>query len=566
MTEAMVTEFPEELTSTDAGRRRRTLNRLKVRATRARQSGVADADNAALRIVRMAVPPRKKGRRTLEARGLISALQGRVQKRAMYTLDLLLESSGKDVRDVALADVDACVRGRAPAIEAVLRSNIRLCYDHLIAQGLAASNPSPLVKRRRQALSPQAEEDLQLLEKLHDEMRSARSTRRESRDSLNAVTRWTKSAGLEDPDLDDLLWNDPVRLKELAFWWARPRADGTLRSELCMSDLFKFLLRLWRAHGRSLIDGRDRIRVLKRGLRSSGDDFGPLDLLDLRSQDPAPAPAPERCTKLAQWYASEARRRRALGPDSHEDLIALQRERLAFTGFWKVGARLSSLASYRWDQLKRDDEGMWYFDWCVTKRTRAPKRVVVQTWRVGDTTFSRWYQPQEFIDVAIEALRDEGFDLERYLETRDETAVPWDTARDATFGAHFRGKRISPVWRGKRGHLSVGAVSGIAAHLLRDRLGMDRGAAHALRRRSIMDHNALARRFPQAAQALQHLTPETRAIYEWSEERSVRHMFDAPEAAPAIELPAVTADEASKKPGRRSRLRRAPELSIDDLR
>jgi hypothetical protein len=202
--------------------------------------------------------------------------------------------------------------------------------------------------------------------------------------------------------------------------------------------------------------GRDRIRVVKRSLRSSGDDFGPLDLLDLKSEDPAPAPAPERCTALAEWYTQEAKRLRGMGERARTRLLGLQRERLIFFILWKVGVRRSSLASFRFDQLKRDDEGMWYFDWCVTKRTRAPKRVVIQTWRVGDTTFSRWYAPQEFIDLLEEALRDEGYDLQTYLQTRDEQYVPWATAHDATFGPHFQGKRIAPVWRGKRGALSVG--------------------------------------------------------------------------------------------------------------
>lgn len=100
---------------------------------------------------------------------------------------------------------------------------------------------------------------------------------------------------------------------------------------------------------------------------------------------------------------------------------------------------------------------------------------------------------------------------------------------------------------------------------------MARGGAHAMRRRSIMDNNDLARRFPQAAQALQHLTPETRAIYEWSEERSVRHMF-APPAAEAAAAPSDTDAAATEKTARattkqpRKGTPRAPRLSLDDLR
>lgn len=558
-----IDQLEKELSSQDPARRRRTLKRLQSRASKARRRGVADADNAALHVVRTVLPPRKQGLQNLDRLGLTEKLRGRVQRRALYTLDLLLEQTGKDVHAITPEDVSAFVAGRPQAIEAVLRSNIRLCYDALIRQGLASENPSPIVKPRREALPPALACELERVERMHIEMRSARGTRRETGELMRRASDWAQSVGVAEQGLEALLWDDPERLRQLAFWWAQPRADSTLRAEACMSPLFKLLLRLWRAHGRSVVEGRDRIRALKRSLRSSGDDFGRLDLLDLRTEDPAPAPDADKCAAQWDWYAQEAPRLRAAGDP---ELMPLQRERSVYFILWKVGIRLSSLASLRFDQLKRDEEGMWYFDNCVTKRTRPPKRVVVQTWRVGDTTFSRWYVPDEFVDLLTEMLRDEGYDLARYLEQGDESCVPWDTAQDDTFGPHVRGKRISPVWRGKRGHLRKGAIAGIAARIVQERLGMPRGGAHAMRRRSIMDLDTLADRYPQAAEVLQHLTPETRAIYKWSAERSVRHIFKAASTGPAkTEERGPATSEAPARP-RRARSTRAPLITIDDLR
>lgn len=555
----------------DVARRRAALSNLKARATRARQSGIDDEENEALRAVRHAgVPPRREGLTTLVKLGLLDALTPLIHRRPLYTLDLLLAATGKSVRDITLTDVEVFVSARPAPSAAVLRSQIRCVYDRLITLGLADENPVPNLRRSRRPLPAALAREFAVLEAFHETHRSARSSRRSAGESMRWAAEWATARGFED-GLETRLWDDGAALRDLAVWWARPLPSGGLRSVTCMPQLFTFVLRLWRAHGRNRGEGRDRIRRLQRSLRSSEDDTGPLDLLDLLSEDPAPAPAPERCEKLALWYAAEAVRLRGLGLRERRQLLGLQRERLIFFILWKVGVRVSSLASFRYDELKRDEAGQWYFDCCVTKRTREPKRKVVQTWRVGNTTFSRWYLPPEFVALLIEALRDEGYDLEAYLATRGEHLVPHVTARDGTYGPLLQGKRVAPVWRGKRGHLTVGRVAIIASHIVRVRLGMDRGAAHAMRRRSIMDNEDLARRFPQAAQALQHLTPETRATYHWGEERSVSYMFQAPEGVKEIREREEAARETQPKhpETRRSHrvvMPRTPRLSLDDLR
>jgi hypothetical protein len=576
VTEALaIGQLEQDVRGPSTDRRRRALSNLKARATRARQSGVRDADNDALHAVRTAgVPPRREGLTTLTRLGLVDVLSAHIHIRPLYTLDLLLAATGKGIIEITNADVELFVAGRPAQTAAVLRSQIRCVYDRLVTLKMAAQNPVPRQKPWRTPLPPAFATELVTLHRYHDAQRSSRSSRRSAEEALRRATTWALSQGQAD-GLNDLLWEDDARLHDLAVWWAGPRENGTLRSVMCMPTLFTFVLRLWKAHGRNVTEGRDRIRRLQRSLRTSGDDTGPFDRLDLRSEDPAPAPSPERCEKLAEWYSHEVGQLRGVGVGAKTKLLALQRERLMFFILWKVGVRKSSLASFRYDELKRDDEGQWYFDSCVTKRTREPKRVVVQTWRVGDTTFSRWYLPPEFYALLVEALRDEGYDLEAYLETRAEHHLPWDTARGGTFGPHLDGKRIAPVWRGKRGHLTVGTVAGIVGRIVRGRLGMARGGAHAMRRRSIMDNNDLARKFPQAAQALQHLTPETRSIYEWSEERSVRHMFVPAVRTPASETHNAAAAPASTSEARaaatatarpRTAARRAPRLTLDHLR
>jgi len=62
---AAIERLESALVGGDADRRRRALINLKARATRTRQSGAPDTENAALLIVRAAgVPPRKQGLRT----------------------------------------------------------------------------------------------------------------------------------------------------------------------------------------------------------------------------------------------------------------------------------------------------------------------------------------------------------------------------------------------------------------------------------------------------------------------------------------------------------------------
>lgn len=567
---------PDELRAAidglDPETRRRKILGLKVEATRARQRGVLDDDNVALAAIRAAgVPPRRRGLQTLERLGLLEPLRARVRKRTLYTLDLLLEKAGKAPEAVCSADVAAFVAGKRPEIAAVLASQVRQGYDALIALGHASTNPSPSQMPRRPELPDALARELAAIDQLHVRQRAARGTRRESRDLMYRAAEWARAVGVADMGLCDLLWEDEARLEQLAHWWAQPRKDGTLRSVNCMPPLFKLLKRLWCAHGRSITEARDHVRRLTRMLRANQDDFGALDLLDLKSEDPAPAPAKERCEALVRAYAEEVSGLRALGAAAHGDLLETQRKRQLFFILLRVGIRRASLASLRLDQLKRDSDGMWYFDACVTKRTRAPKRVVVQTWRVEDTTFSRWYAPQEFIDMLVEALRDEGYDLEKYLKTREPQHVPWVTARNGTFGPHLDGKPVAAVWRGKRGHLTVGAIASIVARILHERLGMDRGGPHAMRRRSIMNYNARAKDFPQAAEMLQHLTPETRSIYEWSEERSVSHMFPAteppapsPEAKPEADRGGSTTQPDPSKP-RRARGPRERRISRDDL-
>ena len=571
-----VGELAEAVRGTDVARRRAALSNLSSRASRARRGGVADGENEALRALReVGVAPRE-GLTTLAELGLLEVLAPVMPRRSLCTLDLLLAATGKGLRDIRPSDVDVFVSGRPAPTAAVLRSQIRCAYDRLTPLGLADANPAPRVLHRREPLPPALAREFEVLEAFHETQRSARSSRTSADEAMRSAAEWAKARGFAD-GLEARLWEDEQALRDLAVWWARPRANGALRSLTCMPQLATFILRLWRAHDRNRTEGRDRIRRLQRSLRSTEDDIGPLDLLDLLSEDPAPAPAPEKCEKLALWYAAEAVRLRSLGPSGRRRLLSLQRERLVFFILWKVGVRISSLASFRYDELKRDENGQWYFDCCVTKRTRVPNRVVVPTWRVGNTTLSRWYLPPEFVALLTEALKDEGYHLWAYLSAHGEHQIPHDTARDGTYGPHMQGKRVAPVWRGKRGHLTVGRLAGIASHIVQVRLGMARGGAHAMRRRSIMDNEALARVFPQAAQALQHLTAETRARYHWSEESSVRHMFEPSESSPASSdrapaqtsaVPVTEKQTDVSSSGRRTRLRvpRAPRLTLDDLR
>jgi len=547
--------------------RKRALSTLKSRATRARQAGAPDHENPALSLVRAAkVPPRRQGMIALKGLGLLVALQRLVPTRALYTADLLLQRTGKLPRDVTEKDVDDLVSRAKPGYRDALRSNIRVVFHALIALGEADRNPAPMSKLRRPPLPEHVRVALVTVERFHDDQRSARSTRRSSIEVLHRIGQWTQVRGLLDRPLGEMLWSEPGKLRDLAFWWAEPKANGALRSTACIPLLFNLLLRLWRAEGRSIVEARDRLRTLQRSLRTSGDDIGPFDRLDLCSEDPAPAPPADRCVALAAWYTEEAARLRASG--QRTALHALQRERLVFYVLWQVGVRRSSLAAFRYDQLKRDEQGNWYFDWCPTKRTRVPKRVVIQTWRVGDTTFSRWYVPPEFYVLLCEALADQGYDLERYLEHGDAASVPWVEAADLTFGPQFKGHQVSPVWRGKRGHLTPPAASRIAAQVLRQRLHMQRGATHAMRRRSVIDKNSLAREFPQAAEMLQHLKAETRHIYEWSDERTVSLMFPTavPTAAPAAPGSALIAAPAAPRDRRTPAATRRPRLSLDDVR
>jgi hypothetical protein len=552
----------------EADKRRRRLVGLKVLATRARQRGVPDCENAALREVRAAgVPPRKDGFANLRRLELLDPLLSRMKrKRPLYTLDLLLGSCGKVPNAVTCADVDAYVSGQQSAVELVRRSDIRLSFVELIAMGRATTNPSPKLRGgpRAPLPAPMATEML-ALERFHDQQRSAPGTRNDSRYSMRRAAKWACSIN-PDEGFGEMLWNSDELCTAFAFWWALPKADSELRSENCMSKLFTFLKKLWRALGRPMPEIRDHVRRIGRTLRTSGDDYGEFDLLDLGSENPAPAPEHDSCEEQLRWYATETARLRAAGPTHRKLLIALQRERLMFLILYWVGVRRASLAGFRVDMLKKDPAGWWYFDWCVTKRVRKPKRPVVRTWRVGVTTFSEWFLPQGFMEALIEMYRDEGYDLEKYLETHDEQYVPWTAARNGTFGAHLDGTRIAPVWRGKRGHLTVNSVYRIAAFILRNRLGMERGGPHALRRRSIMDLDPLALTFPQSAERTQHLNAESRAPYRWGVERSVGHVLQkksetealpsAAAASPAVLPPAPTSNArpTAARPARPARL------------
>lgn len=557
---------------TKAEERRRKLIGLKVTATHARQAGVPDSENEALQAIRAAgILPPKVGLVRLKELDLVEPLLARMKrKRPLYTLDLLLRACQKDPADVTTEDVDRYVAGQRYEIESLSRSDIRLSYEALIALGRAQSNPSPKRGHHRPVLPEPFASDMAKTESWEVEQGYASGSMLGTVTAMRRAVKWALERGHTEKTLNDLLWGNENALNDLALWWAGPTLRGEQRFVCCMEDLFSLLKHMFNAYGRPVPDTNDLVRRLKRKLRRSGDDYGALDRLNLRDEDPPPAPAEVRCERLVESYAAETAQLRAQGPDSKPALIELQQERLLFLIFYWVGVRRASLASFRYEMLKQDQDGFWYFDWCVTKRTKPTRRKVVKTWSVGNVTFSEWFIPPEFYDVLVEAANDEGIDLERYLKTKDRALLPWVVARDDTFGPQMKGKPVAAVWHGKRGHLGAQTIYKIVAHILRDRLGLERGGPHALRRRSIVDKTPLANRFPQAGERLQHLTPESRLRYHWTVERSVGYMLGATtpertEQAPVPQRPTDQPRLARRKTSNRRRPVRPARLRIADL-
>lgn len=511
--------------------RRRARMILRRKTERLRGQGVTDPNNVALHLLdSLGVRRPRRGRPTLARLGLSERLQARAPRKQLDTLDQFLETVGKDVSAVTEADVDAFASAaRCRSTNIKRRSDLRSAFKILISLGLADRNPAPFVGRRgkRELLLPL---EGQRFESFLKACGFLPSSRKSSLDAYLAIVRWTKLEQLDLASLPEALWSDPdMRLLEkLVCWWARPREkDGRPRSKTCIQRLDTTLHRLWRWAGRDPVDARDKLRRLWRRFRSSGADQGDLDKLDLAPEDPAPAPRRERCEALPAWYAEEIARCRESSA-SHAALVSILRERDAFFCWTENGARRRSFAGFRFDQLKQNERGQWYFDEVPTKKTRQPRRVVNKIWKIGEQWFSRWYVPPWLIALFAETLKaeDPRYDLLEYLRTRRRELVPWEPARDDTFGAHMKGKPVAPMWRGRRGHLTISGVYDLGVKIVRVRLGAQRGGPHALRRRAILNKNALAKLYPQAAEALQHLTAKTRAIYEWSEDNDVGLMWE----------------------------------------
>lgn len=561
----------------DTGRpraeRRRARLVLRRKAERGRAQGTADADNLALQLVRALGTRRpRRGRPTLERLGLSEPLAPRVSPKYLDTLDQFLETAGKEIGAITKADVDAFASAaRCKSSTVKRRSDLRRAFIVLIDLGLASENPAPLIARERTRSAPLPGNGPRF-EAWLKKVGFLPSSREKSRDGYRELARWAAVENLDLAGVPEALWSDPEMelLQRLVFWWARPREkDGKPRSKTCIAALDTFLHRLWRWSGHDPVDARDKLRRLWRRFRSSGADQGDLDKLDLAPEDPAPAPRKERCEALPGWYAEQIAGLRA-SARSRTRLVRMLRERDAFFCWTENGARRKSFAGFRFDQLFQDERGHWYFDEVPTKKTRQPKRVVNKVWKIGEQWFSRWYVPPTLVALFAETLQaeDARYDLMDYLRTRRRELVPWVVARDDTFGAHMKGKQVSAVWRGRPGHLTIHGVYQLGVRIVRERLGAQRGGPHALRRRAIMNKNALAKMYPQAAQALQHLTPKTRAIYEWSEDNDVGLMWDAP-AAPSSATGASAAVPTDAAPGPRARRavrRTLPMPTLEDLR
>lgn len=557
------------------GERRRARLVLRRKAERVRAQGAADADNLALQLFRALGARRPRhGRPTLSRLGLGELLAPRVSPKHLDTLDQFLERTAKEIAAIAKADVDAFASAaRCKASAAKRRSDLRRAFAVLIELGLATKNPAPLLQCERSRSEPLPANG-PLFEQWLKKSGFLPSSRESSTDAYRALARWATLEKLELAALPKRLWSEPEMelLQMLVHWWARPREkDGKPRSKTCINRLDTFLHRLWRWSGHDPVDARDKLRRLWRKFRSSGADQGELDLLDLAPEDPAPAPRKERCDALPAWYAEQIAELRT-SARSRTPLVRMLRERDAFFCWTENGARRRSFAGFRFDQLLQDERGHWYFDEVPTKKTRQPKRMVNKMWKIGEQWFSRWYVPPSLIALLAETLKaeDPRYDLIEYLRTRRRELVPWVVARDDTFGAHMKGKSVSAVWRGRMGHLTIAGVYQMGVRIARQRLGAQRGGPHALRRRAILNKNALAKLYPQAAEMLQHLTPKTRAIYEWSEDNDVGLMWDVPAAAaPTTETSAARrASDASGAPARPRRTRRPsqPTPTLEDLR
>jgi hypothetical protein len=250
----------------------------------------------------------------------------------------------------------------------------------------------------------------------------------------------------------------------------------------------------------------------------------------------------------------------------HETLIATLQERDMFHYTWRIGIRRGSLAGLRVDKLfLGENGGLAFFAEVPTKRVIGTP--VAPTHQIDNVTFSRWPVHPDDLAMFAERFHEEGWDLMAYLRTRDERFIPWTIARDDTFGPRVRGTRISPLWHSsKGGHYSVSGVTNLMHKIVRVRLEMPRGCTHVMRRRSVIDLDALARLHPQAAEATQHLKAETRPTYYVSEEADPRFMF--PDLTSGPTLPSEPAPDANLDRKRRRRPQRSepkPRMTLDDL-
>ncbi|MDE3102664.1 MAG: hypothetical protein KGJ98_10565 [Chloroflexota bacterium] len=193
----------------------------------------------------------------------------------------------------------------------------------------------------------------------------------------------------------------------------------------------------------------------------------------------------------------------------------------------RTAMRWTSLASCRADKIVYDaaNENV-YVDEVVVKANRNRQRILVPEKQVGTVTISRWYLDPALLELYEEELQLDGFSLFEYMRSRDRVALPWIVARDDTFGPHMRGQLVSPLWRGgKHGYLSRSALGDVLERITHERLGLQSGRGHPLRRKAAIDYAALSVRYPQAVEAIIRMGPAMWNRYRVSVDRNPALLF-----------------------------------------
>lgn len=527
----------------DPARRAQEVRRLQQLANILRQAGMDEGENPASAYLRACGIKRHAPRIAVLAKVgipsafLCSAAVLRVPE-AARVLGLLVEHCGMHPDAITTDDIERFLarerkgntRGERPSQRErhLLKRAFRLYYAFM---GRATPNPVITQALRKQtdlsAFPPACRKDGERLARYAAEHRFTRATERTLFTVFNAYLRFlTECEPARATAGPFAALEDPALALRFVCWRFSVPPDQLPRSVSGLGSIFHLIRSGLAVSGMSETAITDRLIALKRGLRG-GKDRGRYDLLTLRSPDPAPAPSTKQVERSRVQFQAELADLRERGAEGK--LGRVMRERNLMETPLRTGMRLTTLASCRGDRIIYDEATETvYVDEVVVKANRRRQRILVPETQVGNVTLSRWYLDPTLLELYEESYQLDGYSLFGWLETGDRRCLPWVRARDNTFGPQAKGQLVSPLWRGGRfGYLSKVSISLILSGISKDRLGLQRGSGHPLRRRAAIDFAAAADIYPQAVEALLRMGPGMQARYRVSTDRSPGLLFTA---------------------------------------